>query len=212
MIKIIAHRGLWKKPDQKNSISAIEAAFKEGFGIETDIRDLNCDLVISHDTPKVSQDNFFLEDLLDLQSSISTDLTLALNIKSDGLCESLKEKLKHRTKNYFVFDMSVPDTLSYLNNSVRFFTRQSEYEVFPPLYHDASGVWMDEFHSPWITKEIIENHHQSGKAVAIVSPELHGRTFENEWEKYKLISNHNPKMNILLCTDYPLQARSYFEQ
>jgi len=212
MIEIIAHRGLWEKPDQKNSISAIEAAFEEGFGIETDIRDLNGDLVISHDIPRVSQDNFFLEDLLDLHSSTSTDLTLALNIKSDGLCESLKEKLKNRTKNYFVFDMSVPDTLSYRHKSIKFFTRQSEYETCPPLYDDASGIWMDEFQLPWITKEIIENHHQNGKAVAIVSPELHGRTYENEWGKYKLISSHNPELNILLCTDYPLQARSYFEQ
>lgn len=212
MLEIIAHRGLWKKPDQKNSISAIEAAFEEGFGIETDIRDLNGDLVISHDIPNKGPDNVLLEDLLDLHSLMSSDLMLALNIKSDGLCEVLKNRLKNRTKNYFVFDMSVPDTLPYKDEGLNFFTRQSEYEPEPVLYHEACGVWLDEFVSPWITNDVITKHHQGGKRVAIVSPELHGRTYENEWEKYKSIISHNPELNILLCTDYPLQARSYFEQ
>ena len=211
MIEIIAHRGLWGAALKKNSISAIKAAFKAGFGLETDVRDLNGELVISHDIPKISDEILLLEDLLELHGSMSPDLTLALNIKSDGLSLALKDKLWHLTKNYFVFDMSVPDTLSYRANGLNFYTRQSEYELNPPVYDDAIGIWMDEFHGPWITEEIVERHHRHGKSVAIVSPELHGRSFENEWKNYKRISNEMSGGKILLCTDYPIEARRYFE-
>ena len=212
MLEIIAHRGLWEKPRQKNTKFAIEAAFREGFGIETDIRDLGGDLVVSHDMPTMNSNHMRLDELLDLYSLQANGLSLALNIKSDGLCGSLKDKLRSSVHNYFVFDMSVPDTLSYKSEDVRFFTRQSEYEVEPVLYHDACGVWLDEFFSSWITEDIMRMHYLSGKRLAIVSPELHGRSYDVEWKKYKSIIHENPELEILLCTDFPLEARRYFEQ
>ena len=51
MIAILAHRGFWTEPAEKNSREALERAFREGFGIETDIRDRNGALVVSHDPP-----------------------------------------------------------------------------------------------------------------------------------------------------------------
>ena len=46
---IIAHRGLWKKPSEKNSKLALFKALENGFSIETDIRyDKDIGLVISH--------------------------------------------------------------------------------------------------------------------------------------------------------------------
>lgn len=45
---IIAHRGLWKHPAERNTLTAFENAFKTGFGIETDIRDCLGKIVISH--------------------------------------------------------------------------------------------------------------------------------------------------------------------
>lgn len=49
MIKIIAHRGMWFQQDEKNTFPAFERALQNGFGIETDFRDCNGELVISHD-------------------------------------------------------------------------------------------------------------------------------------------------------------------
>lgn len=212
MLEIIAHRGLWDKPEQRNTKFAFEAAFREGFGIETDIRDLDGDLVISHDMPTMYSDHLSLDELLELYSSQANSFSLALNIKSDGLCASLKHKLRSRAHNYFVFDMSVPDTLPYKSANLRFFTRQSEYEIDPALYDDACGVWLDEFFSSWITEDVVRQHFRSGKRVAIVSPELHGRSYDDEWKKYKSIAHNNPELEILLCTDFPLEARRYFEQ
>ena len=48
------------------------------------------------------------------------------------------------------------------------------------------------------------------KKVCIVSPELHGRNYLHKWKNYKDISITNPELSIILCTDFPLEARSYF--
>ena len=76
-IEIIAHRGWWKVEDEKNTKIAFERAFDNGFGIETDLRDIKGEIVISHNMPKGNEMSF--EDLLKLLDS--RDLTLALNIK-----------------------------------------------------------------------------------------------------------------------------------
>ena len=49
---ILAHRGVWQNPVEKNSAAALRRALENGFGVETDIRDLDGQLVISHDPPR----------------------------------------------------------------------------------------------------------------------------------------------------------------
>jgi glycerophosphoryl diester phosphodiesterase len=49
MLKIISHRGFWITPSEQNTEVAFIRALECGFGIETDIRDVSGDLVISHD-------------------------------------------------------------------------------------------------------------------------------------------------------------------
>ena len=53
-MKILAHRGFWADEEEKNTLSAFGKAFDSGFGIETDIRDRNGELVISHNPPDTS--------------------------------------------------------------------------------------------------------------------------------------------------------------
>ena len=50
-MQLIAHRGYWLDPKEKNTETAFVRALQHGFGIETDFRDLNGHLVISHDVP-----------------------------------------------------------------------------------------------------------------------------------------------------------------
>ena len=50
-MKILSHRGYWNNLTEKNSKSAFRRSFQLGFGTETDVRDLNGELVISHDMP-----------------------------------------------------------------------------------------------------------------------------------------------------------------
>ena len=51
-MRILAHRGYWKKPEEKNSKTAFLRALEFGFGIETDLRDSGGQVVVSHDMPR----------------------------------------------------------------------------------------------------------------------------------------------------------------
>lgn len=205
---VLSHRGYWLTTSEKNTEKAFERSFSLGFGTETDIRDYHGDLVISHDIPEapcVSLKRFF-----EIYKECDSGLPLALNIKADGLQKALSKILHHyRIENYFVFDMSVPDTLGYMKMGTKYFTRQSEYEVAPSCYDLAEGVWLDEFHDHWIDETIVASHLQRNKKNCIVSPELHGRTYKKEWDDYRQMEK---KLNceLMICTDFPEQARDFF--
>ena len=47
---------------KKNTLSAFTRAFDNGFGVETDLRDYNGTLVISHDVPQ--EESLLFEDFL----------------------------------------------------------------------------------------------------------------------------------------------------
>lgn len=210
-MKIISHRGYWKEESEKNEIIAFERSFKLGFGTETDIRDFNGELVISHDIP--NKDCLSVNLFFEIYKSIDKTLPLALNIKSDGLQAKLKELLnKHEVNNYFVFDMSIPDGLQYLNKGLNVYTRQSEYEPEPSYYEKAKGVWIDEFHKHWITKDVLTHHLNNNKSVCIVSPDLHKRDYFKEWNNYKTYSKFESFSNVMICTDYPETAKTFFHE
>jgi len=206
---ILSHRGYWKDISEKNQEIAFKRSFELGFGTETDIRDYKGELVISHDIANASA--MALNDLLNLYKTYHKQLPLALNIKADGLHVKLKQALEeNEVANYFVFDMSIPDGLGYLNHSLKTFTRQSEYEKEPSFYESAAGVWLDEFHTHWITKEIIAYHVNNTKQLCIVSPDLHRRDYTREWADYKKIEQELGISHLMLCTDYPEEAKEFF--
>jgi hypothetical protein len=206
---VLSHRGYWLSPEEKNQQIAFERSFSMGFGTETDIRDLNSRLVISHDMP--TQGAMSLEHFLDLYTRFQPSLPLALNIKADGLQAELKRHLaNYEVDSYFVFDMAVPDGLLYARQGMRTYTRQSEYETTPPYYEFAEGVWLDEFHGHWLSDGVIEQHLHRGKSVCIVSPELHQRSPAQEWLHYRELEARIGKDRMMLCTDLPTQAREYF--
>lgn len=208
---IISHRGYWKSQEEKNTQISFDRSFTLGYGTETDIRDYKGELVISHDIP--DENSLKIDDFFNLYKSyLNANLTLALNIKSDGLQLKLKEKLiEYEIENYFVFDMSIPDTLGYLKNNIKAFTRQSEYEPIPSLLDGCQGIWLDSFESRWYNKEVLLNHTGKGKYIAIVSPELHKRNHLELWRYLKDIKYHNLD-NIILCTDLPEDATEFFKE
>jgi len=206
---IVSHRGYWLQEIEKNSAVAFDRSFSLGFGVETDIRDRDGQLVISHDPANrecVTLDTFF-----QLYLQYPARPTLALNIKADGLQDALQNQLKvFGIESYFVFDMAVPDGLLYLRRGMSTFTRHSEYEPVPPYYEKAHGVWLDEFDGHWLTDKVIEQHISAGKAVCIVSPELHKREYAHEWQHYREIEKRIGKDRLMLCTDLPEHAKEFF--
>ena len=82
-MKIIAHRGLWKKKSEQNTIKSINEALMNDYGIETDIRDYRNKIVVSHDMP--SKNILYLEKIFKLYKKNNCKNIIALNIKADGL-------------------------------------------------------------------------------------------------------------------------------
>lgn len=210
-MNILAHRGIWKRKDERNTFSALKSAIDYDFGIETDVRDLNGKLVISHDMP--NSDSFLnFEDLLDYYSLNSNTGTIAINIKSDGLQEPLYNLLQqYKITRYFVFDMSIPDTLLYLKREMQVYIRHSELEEYPKLMGSASGFWVDEMTESWLNSKSINQLLSLGKKISIVSPELHERDHVNLWKIIKNINKSSRQfIDLSLCTDYPFKAKSFF--
>ena len=199
--EIIAHRGWWKAENEKNTKTAFERAFDSGFGVETDLRDIKGEIVISHNMPRGNEMSF--EDLLKLLDGRA--LTLALNIKADGMADEIKRLLeKYNVSNYFTFDMSIPEMVYQHKTGLNVFTGLSDIVPLPVMYEQAKGVWLDCFNSDWFGEVEIQNILNQDKKVCIVSPDLHKREYKSVWEKYKNVKG------IMLCTDYPKEAEVYF--
>lgn len=211
-MKIIAHRGFWQHTEEKNSLLAFQRCVKQGFGIETDIRDLNGELVVCHDIPLPGQSLLSFDSFLELyRNNIDEDAVLAINIKSDGLHELIRAAIdKHGIRSYFTFDMSFPTLFfNYRKNGLRFFTSVNEYMQRPALIDEALGVWLDAYTDIWYSADDIARYLSVGKEVCIVSPELHARPHNELWEMLK--DGGLSKLDTLsLCTDFPMQAKQYF--
>lgn len=207
---IIAHRGYWGQKLKKNSFEALKNALEAGFGVETDLRDCNGDIVVSHDPPMgdVLKARAFLE----LYAELGAEGRLALNIKADGLEHQLSTLLSETgvlMKNCYAFDMSVPDALKYISSKFPAYTRQSEYEQVPPFLNLVDGVWIDNFSGDF--SQVSEAHRllATGTRVCIVSSELHQRDHISLWDEIASAELHKyPSFEI--CTDFPEEAHNFF--
>lgn len=206
---ILAHRGVWAKRSGANSPKALRAAIESGFGIETDVRDCNGKLVIAHDPPR-EDDSFSVEDFFSLIDPSEYSGRIGINVKSDGLQALLGDILRQaHTDQFFCFDMSIPDTLHYQRSGLSFYCRLSEYEVESELCAVASGLWVDNFGGDYDQTEVSKRMLESGKRVAFVSPELHGRHHEETWLRIK-DAGLSAYDTFELCTDFPSLAFEYF--
>ena len=203
-MQILSHRGFWLAPEEKNTETAFRRSFDLGFGTETDVRDLDGELVISHDPakhPVMSFDKFL--DIYD-----KSGLPLALNIKADGLAIRVKNAMSTRSLvNWFVFDMSIPDTRHQFAAGNPVFMRNSEFEQNIPWLDKSSGIWLDAFESEWYLDGTLKDLLSSGKPICVVSSELHGRNQVSLWNHLKELKHFD---NLMLCTDLPTVAQKFF--
>lgn len=205
-MNILSHRGYWHETGEKNTVAAFRRSFSLGYGTETDVRDCCGKLVISHDPPRGGE--LTLAELLALAGDAQP--VLAINIKADGLATQVAHEMaRHGYRNWFVFDMSIPDTRAQLAASNPTYVRMSEVEQAPPFLDVASGVWLDAFESDgWriaVLATLLERHLK----VCLVSPELHRRAHRPFWEQLKDSGLHLNE-NVSLCTDLPEDATAFF--
>lgn len=209
-MKILAHRGMWLSPEEQNTLQAFNYAFSANLGIEFDVRDNNGQLVVSHNM--ADQTAIKLEQVLAMHKHMARDVPLAINIKSDGLSHALKKMLDFfQTTHYFVFDMSLPDTFSWINAGVSSLVRHSEYEPVTEISERAQGIWFDCFSPQPPAVDLIKDCLEQGKIACIVSEELHLRPYYDQWHALMMLPEkylHSDR--LMLCTDYPIKARDIF--
>lgn len=207
--RILAHRGLWDENTQPNSADALLAAWREGFGVETDLRDFGQQIVISHDIP--DGDEIHLDELISLLVDIGSNpgQKFAANIKADGL-EKLLKDLDWGNIEYFTFDMSFP-TLYKLNQlKIPISLRISEFEpedLKLATSFDINKYWLDSFTFDWFLETQQVPWDNPKAEVFVVSPELHNRDREQvwAWTKRMILAGHNVK----LCTDNPFEFEEF---
>lgn len=208
-MRLLCHRGYWQHKSEQNALATLERAIHSGYGVETDIRDCDGELVISHDMP-TCLNALTLESFLTSYIATGKKGLLALNIKSDGLHHRLLEVLgRFGVENYFAFDMSVPDTLGYIRSGIPFAARLSEYEDGRWLLDHSNTVWLDAFEGEWYSRDFIISLLVSGKRVCVVSSELHKRPHRKLWDELRLIPVPLAQ-ELYLCTDFFLEAEEVF--
>jgi glycerophosphoryl diester phosphodiesterase len=206
MIKLIAHRGIWEIEEEKNSLVAFKKALEKNIHIETDIRDYNGKVHISHD-PIINNSNLIsLENLLNLHKSLNSKSLLFLNVKSDGLYHLIDSNNEIILKFSYFFDMSFPELIQYDKHGFNYLLRISEFESTPNKKLNFKGFWIDSFKNlNWFFES--KSIFLSNKIYAFVSPDLHKFDYLNFWKQLKSIDN-----NLLLCTDHINEARSFFNE
>ena len=207
-MELLAHRGFWTHRRDANSIEALLKAIDAGYGIETDIRDYDGRLVISHDVP--DSKSLPLSEFIDAVSDRpnASSVSFAWNIKSDGLQSLFSEILPRELRNKsFVFDMAVPDMRGYLALGCNVYTRFSEVEPVPSYFDQSQGVWLDSFGNEWFDEHTIIQLRKDGKSVCVVSSELHGRDYASLWS---MLNSIEDRKGLMLCTDFPAEAQDFF--
>ncbi len=205
-MEILSHRGLWTHLGERNLAVAFNHSFDLGMGTETDLRDYNGEIVIAHDP--FSENAISFRDLLAIMNG--RNLTLALNIKSDGLANEIIEILNEfEHTNYFTFDMSVPELVKQLKTELNVFTGISDIAPNPVLMDACEGVWLDCFKSDWYESSYVDGLLSKNKKVCLVSADLHGRNTQAQWELIAKI-NQLGSDKLMLCTDKPLEAKDFF--
>lgn len=203
--RILAHRGLWSKKSDQNTLDALVQALDEGFGLETDLRNYTSQIVISHDIPQELP--LTLNDLLTSIGglNISPSQVFGWNIKADGLVNDLSGMAMPGES--FFFDMSFPQELQFRKVNMPVAKRISEYEKCN-LLDGNDRIWLDAFESDWYLDDldfILPIIHKT--RVTIVSSELHGREVAKGWDFFKKYADHDNGLSI--CTDRPHELLSY---
>jgi hypothetical protein len=202
MIRIIAHRGLWRDKDEQNSLHAIREALEAGYGVETDLWATSPNGLIAHDYPPATSELPNLLEVLTLDHR--ENALLALNIKSDGMTSLLcrDDIAQHLTAwDWFAFDMSIPETVRLAASGVPFARRVSDYEPLPSNLLGA-GYWVDCYTGRYPTFTFTED------LTVFVSPELHGFDPEGAWRQIRGLDG--PSLNLAICTDFPEKASDFF--
>lgn len=174
-------------------------------GIEVDLKNQNGEIVLSHDPIQINKKYVKLKKLFEKNNSGF----YALNIKEDGLSHLLKELIiTYNVKNYMCFDLSTPEEYQYKKLGLKVFKRFGDLDPDYTTQNNYPGTLFDVFKNQNQLQYIKKLKKYNFPTTALViSPELHRNPYLRTW---KLYAQNLPLTNFYLCTDYPQEARDFF--
>jgi len=208
----IAHRGLWyPDSERQNTVDAMQMAVDRGFGIEIDVSKQNTDYPNFGDEEIGVGHNLVPPEIVGpsihpYEEVLAVAPLILWNIKTLGLEQILPEFIFTRGlhETSIIFDQDFPGmpenySREFLARKVKVLVRVSDREPDKVVGSDYHGVWLDQFDSDWVDQDVVAYWHDRGKAVFVVSPELHNRPLDlKKWFEWKEADG--------ICTDFPFLA------
>lgn len=163
-MKIIAHR--------RNTRAELDTTEKK-FGVEIDLRSWDNQLILQHDPFKPGES--FESWLNGFRHS-----TLILNVKEDGLENTILESLHERNiEDFFFLDLPFPSLVRMARQGEsRCAVRISEFESIESairLSDFVDWVWIDSFRAFSFQESDLSPLVELGYQTCLVSPELQGK-------------------------------------
>ena len=170
-------------------------------GVEVDIRSNGSELIVHHDP-------FVEGELFEIWLNKFNHGTLILNVKEEGLEDSVLQTMGERgIDNFFFLDQSLPFLIKTAKKGERrCAVRVSEFESIITAL-SLSGlidwVWVDCFsHFPLSQLDFVRLQEANFK-LCLVSPELQGRTDPTEIDDIKKFLRLNKFEFDAVCTKVP---------
>jgi|TARA_B100001971_G_C18256802_1_gene582857 hypothetical protein len=165
-------------------------------GIETDIRDFNKELVLSHDPYKNSEKfKKFIK--------FTKRRLIFLNIKSYGIINDILKIIKNKKNIYFLdLTFSEIDYLISKKLSNKIILRFSAYEKFDlkkKYFKKIDWIWYDFFKNKYISKKEYLYLNKFKKKICLVSPELLNKSKQDVIKFIKHLNKNNINVDAI-CT------------
>ena len=200
---IYAHRGVWQSKESQNSKESILKTLELGFGIETDFRSNQGELVISHDP-------LYKVNYLNTKELDFSDIDVAINIKEDGLLDQFEEMIRKTNSNKtFLFDGSIPEMYKVRERGLPHALRLSEFEKELPW--KTEYIWVDAFKKDWWVNNYEIEKYIEKHFLVFVSPEIHSRNNSNAWSYLRSLKDQG-LTNFGVCTDLPIKFKEFINE
>lgn len=183
-----------------NTVAQLQAT-PIGYGLEIDIRSYGNRLILHHD-PFIEGEDFTA------WLNHYRHGTLILNLKEEGLELRILELLAERDiKDFFFLDQPFPWIIKMARlGERRCAVRVSEYEhadTALALAGKIDWVWADCFSRLSLSAVDARLLRQAGFRVCVVSPELQGRSGEDEIQLLRTLLAERAIIPDAVCTKFP---------
>lgn len=190
MLRQIAHRGAWwPREEAQNLQSSVASAFAHGWGTEIDVWGPGVQgntLISGHDGPMYEitlpvDDTLWKNEPLFLHMKITRENNLW---KIRMICDLLRDAGRIDQSYIFWSPAGVGPEKEIAEFGIKQLLVVDCREALEAALQDpdaltyVAGLWLEQPDEDWVSELTIAHIRHIGKSVWVVSPELHGRSFD----------------------------------